>query len=95
MANTLSAAKNARKADRRHEVRICVKSELKTLRKKALEAALAKKPENEVLELVKSACKKLDTAASNGYIHKKTASRKVGRLMIKARKLMSGELQVI
>ncbi|MBF0543450.1 MAG: 30S ribosomal protein S20 [Candidatus Riflebacteria bacterium] len=95
MANTLSAAKNARKALRRHETRVSVKSELKTLRKTALDSALEKKPEAEVAAMVKLACKKFGTAASNGFIHKKTAARKIGRLIKKAHKLQTGQLQAI
>lgn len=81
MANTKSAAKNARKAARRHTLRVSVKSELKTLRKKALVAAEGKKPEAEVVEITRHAVKKFAKAASNKYIHKKTASRKISRLM--------------
>jgi small subunit ribosomal protein S20 len=81
MANTKSAAKNARKAARRHVLRVTVKSELKTLRKKALTAAETKKPAAEVADLTKQAIKKFAKAASNSYIHQKTASRKISRLM--------------
>ncbi len=81
MANTKSAAKNARKAARRHTLRVTVKSELKTLRKKVLTAVETKKPTTEVSELTKQAIKKFAKAASNKYIHQKTASRKISRLM--------------
>lgn len=81
MANTKSAAKNARKATRRHVQRVSVKSELKTLRKKVIVAAEEKKPAAEVADLTKLAIKKIAKAASNKYIHAKTASRKISRLM--------------
>jgi small subunit ribosomal protein S20 len=83
MANTLSAAKNARKAARRHERRVSVKSELKTLKKKAINAALEKKSAEEVAKLTNDAVKKFAKAASNKYIHQRTASRKISRLVKK------------
>ncbi len=79
MANTKSAAKNARKATRRRTQRVSVKSELKTLRKRALIAAETKAAD--VSEVTKIAIKKFAKAASNKYIHHKTASRKISRLV--------------
>ncbi len=81
MANTLSAAKNARKAQRRHTARVAVRSELKTYRKKALTAAEAKQPAETVNEVTKQAVRKIAKAASNKYIHPRTAARKISRLM--------------
>ena len=81
MANTLSAAKNTRKANKRHELRVAVKSELKTLNKKALEAASTKKSPEEVQKLTKAAIVKYAKAASNKVIPQRTASRKIGRLV--------------
>jgi small subunit ribosomal protein S20 len=80
MANTKSAAKNARQAVRRHAVRVQVKSELKTVRKSALAVAEEAKGE-EVAKATNFAVKKYAKAASNGYIHPKTAARKISRLM--------------
>ena len=80
MANTKSAAKNARKAVRRHEVRVQIKSELKTVRKNALNLAENAKGE-EVANATNYAVKKYAKAASNGYIHPKTAARKISRIM--------------
>jgi small subunit ribosomal protein S20 len=81
MANTLSAAKNARKAARRHELRVSAKSELKTLRKKAIKAAEDKVGAEEVAKVTNQAVRQFAKAASNKYIHKRTASRKISRLM--------------
>lgn len=81
MANTLSAAKNARKAVRRHELRVSVKSELKTYKKKALTAAETKQSAEVVKEITTLTVKKYAKAASNKYIHPKTAARKISRLM--------------
>lgn len=81
MANTLSAAKNARKANKRHVLRVSVVSELKTLKKKAIEAATNKQSPEEVQKLTKAAVTKLAKAASNKVIHPRTASRKISRLV--------------
>ena len=81
MANTLSAAKNARKAVRKHALRISVKSELKTIRKTALTLASSEKTAKEAPAIALIAVRKYARAASNGYIHYRTASRKIGRLM--------------
>ena len=93
MANTRSAAKNARKAQKRHQARVSVKSELRTLRKKALEAARAKKPAEEVDELTRKACVRFAKAASNKYIPRRTASRKIGRLVRTINKLKEGKAE--
>jgi small subunit ribosomal protein S20 len=81
MANTISAAKNARKAMKRHTARVSAKSELKTLRKNVLEAAHDKKPATEIQTIARHACSRIAKAASNKYIHPRTASRKISRLM--------------
>lgn len=92
MANTTSAAKNARKAERRHKQRVAVKSELKTLRKKALEVAGSDKSDAaSVVETANSAYSRFAKAGSNGYIHPRTASRKIGRLMRAVNKLQTGK----
>ena len=80
MANTLSAAKNARKAARKHAVRVSVKSELKTIRKTALTLVSDEKTAKEAPAVALTATRKYARAASNGYIHARTASRKIGRL---------------
>jgi small subunit ribosomal protein S20 len=87
MANTKSATKHARKAAKKHLRRVAVKSELKTLRKKALVAGAEKTPEVDGALLAKQAVQKYARAASNGYIHTRTASRKIGRLMKAMHKL--------
>lgn len=94
MANTKSAAKNARKAVKRHEARVSIKSELRTLRKKTLEAAAKPKtPAATVNTLLREACSKLEKAASNKYIARRTASRRVGRLMRAVHKLQAAQAQ--
>ncbi|HOY66898.1 MAG TPA: 30S ribosomal protein S20 [Candidatus Ozemobacteraceae bacterium] len=87
MANTSSAAKNARKAQRRHTLRVAVKSELKTLRKKTLETAETGK--GNLAEIANNAYSRIAKAGSNGYIHPRTAARKIGRLMRAVNKLQT------
>lgn len=92
MANTNSAAKNARKADRRHTQRVAVKSELKTLRKKTLDVAASEKSDAAtVAETANNSYSRIAKAGSNGYIHPRTAARKIGRLMRAVNKLQSGK----
>ncbi len=82
MANTRSASKNSRKAEKRHAQRVQVKSELKTLRKNFLTSLEGKKvDQGKAKEALGQACKRFTQAASNGIIHRNTASRKIGRLM--------------
>lgn len=95
MANTKSAAKNARKAARRHARRVTVKSELKTLRKKTIDAARTGSPKDVVKDLASDAIKKFAKAGSNGYIHRRTAARKIGRLMRQLHKLQTSETPVV
>ena len=65
MANTVSAAKNARKAQKRHIVRVSVKSELKSLRKKTFDMAEEKKPAADVQKMALQTVKSYAKAGSN------------------------------
>ena len=91
MANTRSAAKNARKAVKRHRARVSVRSELRTLQKKAVDAATAKKGAEEIKEAMTTACKQIAKAASNKMIPRRTASRRISRLMRRINKLQQTE----
>jgi small subunit ribosomal protein S20 len=79
MANTRSAAKQARASLRRGAQNKSIKSRLHTLEKKFLAAVAAKKVEdtNELYRLLSSA---LDKAAKTKVIHRNNASRKKSRL---------------
>ena len=79
MANTRSAAKQARASLRRGAQNKSIKSRLHTLEKKFLAAVAAKKAEdaNAVYRLLTSA---LDKAAKTQVIHRNNASRKKSRL---------------
>jgi small subunit ribosomal protein S20 len=79
MANTRSAAKQARASLRRGAQNKSIKSRLHTLERKFLAAVAAKKAEdtNELYRLLSSA---LDKAAKTKVIHRNNASRKKSRL---------------
>jgi small subunit ribosomal protein S20 len=79
MANTRSAAKQARASIRREAHNKSIKSRLHTLEKKFLAAVADKKaPDaNELYRLLSSA---LDKAAKTQVIHRNNASRKKSRL---------------
>ena len=79
MANTRSAAKQARASLRRQANNKSIKSRLHTLEKKFLEAVAAKKTEDAsaLYRLLSSA---LDKAGKTRVIHRNNASRKKSRL---------------
>ena len=79
MANTRSAAKQARASLRRGAQNKSIKSRLHTLERKFLAAVAAKQAEdaNAVYRLLSSA---LDKAAKTKVIHRNNASRKKSRL---------------
>ena len=79
MANTRSAAKQARAGLRREAHNRSIKSRLHSLEKKFLEAVSAKKASdaNALYRLLSSA---LDKAAKTRVIHRNNASRKKSRL---------------
>lgn len=79
MANTRSAAKQARSSLRKQANNKSIKSRLHTLEKKFLAAVAAKKTEdaNALYRLLSSA---LDKAGKTRVIHRNNASRKKSRL---------------
>ena len=79
MANTRSAAKQARASLRRQANNRSIKSRLHTLEKKFLAAVASQKTEdaNALYRLLSSA---LDKAAKTRVIHRNNASRKKSRL---------------
>jgi small subunit ribosomal protein S20 len=74
MANTKSAIKNARKNVRRHDRNARIKSRLKTLAK-ALKAATAGTDATATGAAARAYISALDKAASDGVIHRNSASR--------------------
>ena len=82
MANIKSQIKRNRSNERRRQRNLGVRSELKTRVKHAREA-LDTGDEN-ALEMVRAAQKRLGMAAAKGRIHKKQAARRISRLMKRA-----------
>jgi small subunit ribosomal protein S20 len=84
-----SALKRARQSERRRKRNASVKSALKTLAKKVLEAIDQKNPDN-ARRALSSAIPAFHKAAGKKVIHKKTASRKISMLTKKVNSLPSG-----
>jgi small subunit ribosomal protein S20 len=80
LANTKSALKARRVAERRHERNRAVRSALRTYVKKA-RASVSGTPDEDATARIKEAAKHLDQAASKGIIHKNQAARRKSRLM--------------
>lgn len=81
MANTKSAIKRIRTSEKRHQRNTSVRSELKTLVKKAATLSVAKS--KSAGDSVREAIKALDQAVSKGVIHKNQAARRKSRLQRK------------
>ena len=77
MANIKSQEKRNRQNETSRQRNKSVVSDMKTSIKKVEQAAAAGEPTD---ELFRSAQKKIDTAASKGVLHQKTAARKKSRL---------------
>lgn len=79
MANTKSAEKRNRQALKRRARNTTVRTTVKGALKKAREA-LSTKDAAKTGDAVKDAARTLSKAASKGVIHKRNASRRIGRL---------------
>lgn len=79
MANTPSAEKRNRQAQKRNARNTSVKSEVKTAIKKAREA-IASGDAAKVKTALTAAKRTLDKAASKGVLHARNSSRHVARL---------------
>lgn len=79
MANTKSAIKRERIAEKRHERNVAVKSSTRTFVKKARSTIAANA--GEAMADIVAAISALDRAAKKGVIHKNNASRRKSRLM--------------
>ena len=86
MAIHKSVIKRQRQADKQNLINKSVRSALKTIAKKVEQAAAEKKADAAKAALVK-AMKAYAKAASQGILHKSTASRKISRLSLKVRKI--------
>ena len=85
MANTKSAEKRNRQAQKRRARNTTVRTTVKTAVKKARES-LTTKDAAKTNDAVKAATKTLARAASKGVIHKRTAARRISRLAKAAHK---------
>jgi small subunit ribosomal protein S20 len=81
-----SVIKRQKQADKKHLVNKAVKSALKTIAKK-VEQATAEKKTDAAKEALVKAMKAYNKAASQGILHKSTASRKISRLSAKISKI--------
>lgn len=86
VASHKSAIKRQKQAEKKHLVNKSVKSSLKTIAKKVDQAVEGKNVDAAKEALVK-AMKAYDKAASQGILHKSTASRKISRMSAKVSKL--------
>lgn len=84
MANTRSAEKMIRVAERRRVRNRAVKSAVKTFIRKAERSIFGEG--EDASTLVAQAISKLDKAASKGVLHKRNAARRKSRLMKKLNK---------
>ena len=71
--------KKIRQDEKRHDRNVKVRSEIKTLSKKARVAAVSEETVD-MDKLVREASSAIDSAAIKGVIHKRAASRRVSRL---------------
>ncbi len=78
MANTRSAEKRNRQAEKRRTSNVQVRTGLKSAVKKAREAINQGDPTAK--QAVHAALRTLDKAASKGIIHKNAAARRISRL---------------
>lgn len=79
MANTPSAKKRARQADRRTEVNKARRSRVRTFIRK-VEEAITSGDQGAALEALKAAQPEIARGANKGVLHGNTASRKISRL---------------
>lgn len=86
MAIHKSVIKRQRQADKKHLINKSIKSALKTVAKKVEQAVESKNSDTAKATLV-SAMKAYDKAASQGILHRSTASRKISRLSTKVGKM--------
>lgn len=80
MANTRSAEKRNRQSEKRRARNQSVRSTVKTAVKNLRDASTAKDPAK-MKDALTGAVRTLAKAATKGVIHKRTASRRISRLM--------------
>jgi len=88
MANTTSAQKAMRQAERRALRNRAARSAVRTYVKKATEAVAG--VGDDAAEVVRQAVRALDKAAQKGIIHRNAAARRKSRLMSRLHQLTAG-----
>ena len=86
MAIHKSVIKRQKQANKKHVLNKSVRSALKTISKK-VEQAVAEKKSDVAKEALVKAMKAYDKAASQGIMHRSTASRKISRLSVTVSKI--------
>ncbi len=89
MANTSSAKKKTRQIERRTEINNDRRKRVRTFLKKAQEA-IANGNVKEAQEAFIKAQSETVKGANSGIMHKRTASRKIGRLAQKLKEMATG-----
>jgi small subunit ribosomal protein S20 len=89
VANIKSQIKRNRQNERRRERKKAVRTELKTVAKKARTAA-SEGTGDATTELLQTASRALDKAASRGIVHKRAAARRKSRLAKAAGRAATG-----
>jgi small subunit ribosomal protein S20 len=89
VANIKSQKKRNRQNERRRERNKAVRTELKSRVKVANAAAV--NGDDDSIELVQTAQKRLNKAAAAGIIHKNQAARRTSRMMKRAHRAASSE----
>jgi small subunit ribosomal protein S20 len=89
LANTASAEKRNRQAQKRRVRNVQVRTGVKSAVKKAREA-IARGEGNAAREAFQAAAKTLEKASSKGVVHKNAASRRISRLAKALAKTGSG-----
>jgi len=87
VANIKSQIKRNRQNEKRRQANRAVRAELRTRTRAVLEAAEA--GGDDVDEMLQSAIKRIDKAASKGVMHKNTAARTKSRLTARVRSMQS------
>ena len=90
MANTASAEKRNRQAQKRRARNVQVRTGVKSAVKKAREA-ITQGDGNAARDAFKAAARALEKAASKGVVHKNAASRKISRLAKAAGKAVAAK----
>jgi small subunit ribosomal protein S20 len=85
VANTKSAEKAARQAEKHRERNVALRSRMRTAIRKVSDAVTVGKPED-IQAALKASTPAIDTLVNKGLVHKNKAARHKSRLAAKVRK---------